>query len=80
VELYQGEQWVSAPAEITAAVMEGVVSLPHGWGHDQDGARLAVAAARPGANLNALMDPAMRDPLSGTSVLSGQKVQLRAGV
>jgi anaerobic selenocysteine-containing dehydrogenase len=80
VELHQGDQNLSAPAEITAALMPGVVSLPHGWGHDQGGARLTVAAARPGANLNVLMDPAMRDPLSGTSVLSGQKVHLRARV
>jgi anaerobic selenocysteine-containing dehydrogenase len=77
VELRRGDATVSAPAEVTTAVMPGVVSLPHGWGHDQVGACLSVAAARPGANLNALMDPQRRDPLSGTAVLSGQPVTLK---
>ena len=35
---------VEAPVEVTDAIRPGVVSLPHGWGHDADGARLGVAA------------------------------------
>jgi len=54
--------------------MPGVVSLPHGWGHDLEGARLALAAERPGANLNAVLDDRLRDPLSGNAVLSGVPV------
>ncbi len=54
----------------------GVVSLPHGWGHDLAGARLGLAAQRPGVNLNALLDDGLRDPLSGNAVLSGVAVQL----
>ncbi len=49
----------------------GVLSLPHGWGHDVPGTRMQIASERPGANLNALLDESVRDPLSGTSVLSG---------
>jgi len=56
----------------------GVVSLPHGWGHDLPGTRLGIAGERPGANLNVLLDEQARDPLSGTSVLSGVPVRLRA--
>ncbi|HOX89973.1 MAG TPA: molybdopterin-dependent oxidoreductase [Burkholderiaceae bacterium] len=69
---------VEAPVEISAALMPGVVSLPHGWGHDLPGARLRVAAQQPGANLNALLDDALRDPLSGNAVLSGVAVRVRA--
>lgn len=65
---------VDAPVEISAALMPGVVSLPHGWGHDRPGARLRVAAVQPGANLNAVLDESLRDPLSGTAVLSGVAV------
>lgn len=65
---------VDAPVEISAALMPGVVSLPHGWGHDLPGARLRVAAVQPGANLNAVLDESLRDPLSGTAVLSGVAV------
>jgi anaerobic selenocysteine-containing dehydrogenase len=55
----------------TDSLRRGVVSLPHGWGHDRDGADLRVAAQRPGVNSNALTDPAEIDPLSGNAVLNG---------
>ncbi|MBV5293947.1 MAG: molybdopterin-dependent oxidoreductase [Curvibacter lanceolatus] len=66
------------PVQLSAAMMPGVVSLPHGWGHDQAGTRLNLAAERPGVNLNALLDEQRRDPLSGNSVLSGVAVNLVA--
>jgi hypothetical protein len=53
-----------------------VISLPHGWGHDLPGAKLKVAAQRPGANLNAVLDDRVRDPLSGNAVLGGVAVEL----
>ena len=56
----------------------GVISLPHGWGHDLPGTSQRLASERPGANINALLDEGLRDPLSGTSVLSGGSVWLRA--
>ncbi|MFD7325106.1 molybdopterin-dependent oxidoreductase [Streptomyces sp. NPDC059875] len=62
--------------EITDTVRNGVVSLPHGWGHDRAGTRLAVAAARPGVNVNQLLDGTRLDPLSGTAVLNGFPVEL----
>ncbi|MGZ4875256.1 MAG: molybdopterin dinucleotide binding domain-containing protein, partial [Candidatus Angelobacter sp.] len=68
---------IEAEVEITDEMMPGVVSLPHGWGHDQPGTQLEVAAANPGANLNALMDENRRDPLSGNAVLSGMEVEMR---
>ena len=67
---------VTAPVSIDDAMMPGVASLPHGWGHDLPGARLKVAAVRPGANLNELLDDRLRDPLSGNAVLSGVPVTL----
>jgi anaerobic selenocysteine-containing dehydrogenase len=69
---------VTAPVAICPDMMPGVVSLPHGWGHDKPGAQLRVAAERPGANLNALLDDARRDPLSGNAVLSGVAVRVQA--
>ncbi|MET7622443.1 molybdopterin oxidoreductase family protein [Streptomyces sp. NPDC005408] len=67
---------VEAPVEITDAVRTGVVSLPHGWGHDRPGTRMSVAAARPGVNVNQLLDGSRLDPLSGTAVLNGFPVRL----
>ncbi|MGW3241373.1 molybdopterin oxidoreductase family protein [Streptomyces sp. NPDC001070] len=67
---------IEAPVEVTDAMRPGVVSLPHGWGHDRDGTRLSVAAREPGANLNQLLDGTLLDPLSGTAVLNGFPVQV----
>jgi anaerobic selenocysteine-containing dehydrogenase len=62
---------IEAPVEVTDAVMPGVVSLPHGWGHDAPGARMAVAGEHAGANSNALADEQLVDALSGNAVLNG---------
>ncbi|WP_406387974.1 molybdopterin oxidoreductase family protein [Streptomyces sp. NBC_00211] len=67
---------LEVPVEVTDTVRTGVVSLPHGWGHDRDGARLSVASAVPGANVNQLLDGSRLDPLSGTAVLNGFPVEL----
>jgi anaerobic selenocysteine-containing dehydrogenase len=72
-----GGRAIELPAMLTDEMMAGVVSVPHGWGHDQPGTRLGVAAQRPGANLNDLLDDRLRDPLSGTSVLNGIAVTMR---
>ncbi|MEU6680803.1 molybdopterin oxidoreductase family protein [Streptomyces sp. NPDC046925] len=69
---------LTVPVEVTDAVRPGVVSLPHGWGHDRPGTRLAVAAENPGANVNQLLDGTLLDPLSGTAVLNGFPVSLTA--
>ncbi|MFD8953520.1 molybdopterin-dependent oxidoreductase [Streptomyces xanthophaeus] len=67
---------LDVPVEVTDTVRTGVVSLPHGWGHDRAGARLSVASAEPGANVNQLLDGTRLDPLSGTAVLNGFPVEL----
>ncbi|WP_426192932.1 molybdopterin-dependent oxidoreductase [Massilia sp. DWR3-1-1] len=71
-----GAKAIDAQVEISDEMMAGVVSLPHGWGHDLPGTQMAVAAQRPGANLNALLDENLRDPLSGNAVLSGIAVTM----
>ena len=65
-----------APVELTAAMRRGVVSLPHGWGHDRGGTRQTVAAGQPGVNVNQLNDGNQLDPLSGTAVLNGIPVDI----
>jgi anaerobic selenocysteine-containing dehydrogenase len=65
---------VVAPVEITDDLMPGVVSLPHGWGHDVEAARLSVAKAHAGVNTNLLTDDRAYDTASGTAVLFGTPV------
>jgi len=67
---------VITPVEVTETMMPGVVSLPHGWGHDRDGVRLGVASGRPGVNSNIVADTERLDPLSGTAVLNGIPVEV----
>ncbi len=68
---------LEAPVEVTDAVMPGVVSLPHGWGHDLPGIGLRVAAQHPGVNANLVADEMALDPLSGNAVLNGIPVTVR---
>jgi len=67
---------LEAPVEISDAMMPGVVSLPHGHGHDAPGARLGVAQKRPGVNSNLLSDETLLDTLSGNAVLNGIPVEI----
>jgi anaerobic selenocysteine-containing dehydrogenase len=76
--IHNGPRSVQAQVQISAEMMPGVVSLPHGWGHDLPGSQLQLAAQRPGTNLNALLDDQLRDPLSGNAVLGGVAVTMRS--
>ncbi|PSL53124.1 anaerobic selenocysteine-containing dehydrogenase [Saccharothrix carnea] len=67
---------VEATVEVSADMAAGVVSLPHGWGHDRPGTRLTTARAHPGVNVNLLTDDLAVDPLSGTAVLNGVHVRV----
>ena len=67
---------VKAPVEVTDAIMPGVVSLPHGFGHGASGTSMKVANALGGVNSNLLTDENAIDELSGNSVLNGIPVEL----
>jgi anaerobic selenocysteine-containing dehydrogenase len=70
---------VTVPVEVTDGIMPGVVSIPHGWGHDVDGVQLSVAATTAaGVNSNLLADEALFDALSGNAVLNGIPVEVTA--
>ena len=62
---------INLPVELSDSLMPGVVCAPHGWGHDIPGARLGVAATKPGVNTNVLTDDEILDTVSGNCVLNG---------
>ncbi|GAA3665332.1 molybdopterin oxidoreductase family protein [Nocardioides ginsengisoli] len=68
---------VAVEVSATDDMMRGVVSLPHGYGHGRDGARLGVAAGVPGVSINDLTDPERLD-VSGNAALSGVPVTVSA--
>jgi anaerobic selenocysteine-containing dehydrogenase len=67
---------VIAPVEVTEDLMPGVVSLPHGWGHDVEESQQSVAKAHAGVNTNALTDDQAYDHASGAAVLFGTPVTI----
>ena len=67
---------VELPVEITDEMMPGVVSIPHGFGHDRPGVELQVARERPGVSANDLTDELFLDALSGNAALSGVPVRV----
>jgi anaerobic selenocysteine-containing dehydrogenase len=69
---------VRITVEASDTMMPGTVSLPHGWGHDREGVRMAVAQARPGASANDLTDERWLDEVSGNAALNGVPVTVGA--
>lgn len=65
---------VTAPVEVTDDIRRGVVSLPHGFGHNLDGVEQSVATGAPGVNVNLLVTGTVLDPLAGTSALNAVEV------
>jgi anaerobic selenocysteine-containing dehydrogenase len=69
---------VEVRVEASADMMPGVVSLPHGWGHDRAGARLGIARAVAGVSANDVTDETLIDPISGNAALNGVPVAVTA--
>jgi anaerobic selenocysteine-containing dehydrogenase len=68
---------VVAPAAVTDDVRRGVICMPHGWGHVNDGTWGQTARASAGANVNLIVSSDSIDPLAGTSSLAGMAVEVR---
>jgi len=69
---------VQAPVEVTDRLMPGVVSLPHGYGHDRAGTPTGWrrAASLGGASVNDITDSTRIDPLSGNAAVQGVPVRV----
>ncbi len=69
---------VKLPIEITDTMMQGVVSIPHGWGHHRKGTNITIAQQNAGVSLNDLTDNNKIDELTGNADFSGTKVKIEA--
>lgn len=67
---------ITLKAEVTDAIMPGVVSIPHGWGHNRTGVQLSVASQTTGASINDLTDQFFIDAVSGNAAFSGVPVEV----
>ncbi len=68
---------VEIPCEITENIAEGVVSIPHGYGHGRTGVRLDTAKNHAGVSLNDLTDDRLIDELTGNAAFSNVKVRVQ---
>ena len=69
---------VTVPVEVTDTIAPGVVSMPHGWGHDYSASQMGVAEAHAGVNSNILTDELELDEPSGNAVLCGIPVTIES--
>jgi len=67
---------IEIPVEITNDIMNGVVSIPHGFGHHKKGTRLSVASQKnhAGVSVNNITDQNRMDKVTGNAAFSGQKI------
>lgn len=70
---------VDVVVQVSADMMPGVVSLPHGWGHGLPGTMLTVANAHPGVNANVPNPVEFLDVPSSTHVVNGVPCRVRPG-
>ena len=67
---------IEVPVEVSNEMMPGVVSLPHGWGHDLDGVQMSVAREHHGVNNNLLAPGHLVDEISGNAAVNGIPVEV----
>jgi anaerobic selenocysteine-containing dehydrogenase len=61
-------------AQASEDMMPGVVSLPHGYGHNRDGIRMSIASTHAGVSCNDITDELALDALSGNAAVNGVPV------
>jgi anaerobic selenocysteine-containing dehydrogenase len=64
------------PSELTEDIMPGIVSIPHGWGHDRPGVQLKTAREFAGVSVNDITDNRVTEELTGSSVFFGVPVRI----
>ena len=70
---------IEVPLEISEDVRPGVVSVPHGYGHGRrEGVGWKHAASLPGASVNDITDPAVRDAVTGSAAFNNVAVRIEA--
>ena len=80
VEVRSSVGRVELAVEISDEIRAGVVSIPHGWGHDVPGTGWTTASSHPGVNVNELTDATLVDALSGNAAVNATYVRVTAVV
>lgn len=65
---------ITIPVELCDDIMRGVISIPHGFGHNREGTQLSIAEGKAGVSLNDITDDQFVDGISGNAALNGTPV------
>ena len=68
---------IKLPVEISDEMKEGVLSIPHGFGHNREGTKIKLAEKNAGESINDLTDDHKIDRLTGNANFSGTRVKVR---
>ncbi len=77
VEVYSDFGAIAIAAEVTTNIIQGTISIPHGWGHHGEGVQMETAKRNAGVNINTLMDHDRLDALSYNMAFNGHPVAIR---
>ena len=69
---------IELPLELSDEMRQGVISIPHGFGHKRKGVGWRVAAEHGGASVNDVTDPAIVDRLTGNAAFNDVPVRIEA--
>ena len=67
---------IEVPAQLSDEMRPGVISVPHGFGHDREGIGWRRAAEHAGASFNDITDETVLDRLSGNAAFNSVRVRL----
>jgi anaerobic selenocysteine-containing dehydrogenase len=76
IEISRDDKAIVVPVTVSDEIMPGVISVPHGFGHDAPQSRLSHASTRPGVNSNIVASEFDTDVPSGNAVLTGFTVDV----
>ena len=69
---------IELPVRISDEIRAGVVSVPHGFGHDRPGVGWRHAAAKAGASVNDITDHSVLDGITGNAAFNAVPVRVEA--
>lgn len=79
VQVRSAKGKIELSLEVSDEMMPGVISIPHGFGHNRKGTSWQVAEAHAGVSINDLTDEQLLDGISGNAAFSGVAVTV-AGI
>ncbi|MCG8392814.1 MAG: molybdopterin-dependent oxidoreductase [Pseudomonadales bacterium] len=69
---------ITLPAWVCEDIMPGVISVPHGWGHDREGVLLGVARRVAGESVNDVISSSNVEAVTAMAQLNGIPVKVAA--